>query len=238
MSSTGDIWAVVPIKETSGAKQRLADLFPASFRRRLALAMFEDVMRAVTTVPELRGTIVVTMDPAIGDIAQQLGAQVWTEGARDGHTGAVTAAARRLGAGGAGMLTLPGDIPLISASDIQSMLHAHAPGRAFTIAPARDELGSNAVLCSPADVVPLRFGADSFFPHLDAARRCGLEPRVIKPPAIGLDIDEPADVAAFMRVPSVTATRRLLEMEWQGPPKKRRMPDGDVDQSADQGPLV
>ena len=41
-----DIWAVVPIKETGEAKQRLADFVPAHLLPGLALAMFEDVMVA------------------------------------------------------------------------------------------------------------------------------------------------------------------------------------------------
>ena len=67
---------------------------------------------------------------------------------------------------------------------------------AFTIVPARDDLGSNAVLCTPADAVPLRFGDNSFFPHLAAARAHGIEPNVVRLPRIALDIDTPDDLAA------------------------------------------
>jgi 2-phospho-L-lactate guanylyltransferase len=215
MISAGDIWAILPIKETGLAKRRLAHLYSQGFRRKLALTMFEDVMRAVAAVPELTGIAVVTLDPVAAGIALQFGAEIWTDGARDGHTGAVTAAARRLAADGATMLTLPGDIPLVSATNIQEVLQAHRPGRAFTIVPARDEQGSNTILCSPADAVPLRFGPNSFFPHLDAARQCGLEPTVVKLAAIALDLDEPSDIAEFMKVRSATATRRLLDKEWE-----------------------
>ena len=38
----------------------------------------------------------------------------------------------------------------------------------FTIVPAHDDLGSNTIVCSPPDAVPLRFGEDSFYP---ASRR-------------------------------------------------------------------
>jgi 2-phospho-L-lactate/phosphoenolpyruvate guanylyltransferase len=218
MGSPGNIWAVVPVKETGSAKQRLAGYLPCGVRQRLALAMLDDVLRAVTAVAALRGVVVVTVDPAATGIARRLGAQVWTDGAREGHTGAVMAAARRLAAGDAAMLTVPGDIPLTAPSDIQQLLRSHGAGRAFTIVPARDKQGSNAILCTPADAVPLRFGANSFFPHLDAARQSGLEPNVVTLPNIGLDIDEPADIAEFLRIPSATSTRRLLS-ELTGAPK-------------------
>ena len=77
--------------------------------------------------------------------------------------------------------------------------------------PARDELGSNAVLCSPADAVPLRFGDNSFFPHLDAAKTHGIEPEVVHLPRIGLDIDTPDDLALFLQTPSQTRAYALLQ---------------------------
>src|SRR5262245_39170815 len=213
MTSTGDIWAVLPVKETGLAKQRLAQQFSQDFRRKLALTMFEEVVSAVAGVSELTEIAVITLDPAAAAIASRFGAQIWTDAAREGHTGAVAAAARRVAANGAGMLTLPSDIPLVSSTDIRRVLQAHRSGRAFTIVPARDEQGSNTIVCSPADAVPLRFGANSFFPHLDTARRCGLEPTVVECPAIALDLDEPEDIVAFMKVRSATATRRLLERQ-------------------------
>jgi 2-phospho-L-lactate guanylyltransferase len=61
--------------------------------------------------------------------------------------------------------------------------------------------------------VPLRFGDDSYFPHLSAARQCGIEPTILRLPGIGLDIDHPVDLLAFMRAKprQPTRTLRLLE---------------------------
>ena len=53
--------------------------------------------------------------------------------------------------------------------------------------------------------MPLRFGDNSYFPHLDAARRCGIEPTVIRLPGIAMDIDHPADLAHFLRLPPARA---------------------------------
>lgn len=40
----GPTWVLVPLKRTVDAKQRLADLLDPDARRRLVLAMFEDVL--------------------------------------------------------------------------------------------------------------------------------------------------------------------------------------------------
>jgi 2-phospho-L-lactate guanylyltransferase len=67
------------------------------------------------------------------------------------------------------------------------------------------------VLCTPANAVPLRFGDDSFFPHLAAARAHGIEPCVVRLPRIALDIDTPQDLTQFLLTPSQTRSRALLD---------------------------
>ena len=45
------------------------------------------------------------------------------------------------------MLTIPGDVPLVTAADIRQLLDIHSRKPGFTIVPARDERGSNAIVC-------------------------------------------------------------------------------------------
>jgi 2-phospho-L-lactate/phosphoenolpyruvate guanylyltransferase len=216
-ASHRDIWAVIPVKEAIAAKQRLAETLSPRLRRDLALAMFEDVLEAVAAVSELQGVAVVTVDRHATAIARRFGAKIWSDAARDGHTGAVKAAATRLAANSSTMLTIPGDVPLVTAGDISSVLAAHAQDDAFTIVPAWDERGSNTIVCSPADVVPLRFGPDSYFPHLAAARARGLTPTIVRNGAIALDVDQPADLTKFTKRLSATRSFRLLDecrAEW------------------------
>ncbi len=211
------IWAIVPVKEFEGAKQRLSSALSPEERRILAATMLEDVLDAVSAVQELAGVLVVTVDPAATSLATRYGARIVTDGARDGHTGAVTAAARLLvREGGAGMMTMPGDIPRLSSAEIAATLAAHRAAPAFTIVPAHDDLGSNTIVCSPSDAVPLRFGEDSFYPHLDVARARGIEPLVVRHPGIGMDIDNPIDLVTFLRMSPPVRTRTLAFLEQSG----------------------
>lgn len=208
------LWAVVPLKELDRAKARLSPLLSPDLRRELMLAMFEDVLAALAATPGLAGMAVVTVDPAACRLAMRYDARIVETGARDGHTGAVTAAARLLAEEGcSGMLAVPGDIPLVTPAEVAELLAAHRPLPAFTIAPSRDERGSNAIICSPPDAVPLRFGEDSFFPHLRAAEACGIRPTVRRLPGIALDVDTPEDLGAFMLVPSATRAHKLVSTQ-------------------------
>ncbi|HXC27429.1 MAG TPA: 2-phospho-L-lactate guanylyltransferase [Stellaceae bacterium] len=211
MSDPGEVWAVIPVKETQGAKQRLAPALSAPLRQKLALAMLEDVLEAVARVKGLGGAILVTVDPEAENLARRYGLRTLADGAHDGHTGAVSAGARHLVARGRRtLLTLPGDLPLITTAEIETLIAAHGPAPAFTIVPAHDDLGSNAILMSPPQAVPLRFGEDSYFPHLAAARAQGIEPCVVRLPGIAFDIDNPQDLHHFARLQTTTRAGRLI----------------------------
>lgn len=208
------VWACVPVKEFTGAKQRLATLLSPEQREILAETMLEDVLSALAGATRLAGILVNTVDRRAAALAERYGAKIVTEGARDGHTGAVNGMAQVLAAEGRGaLLTLPGDIPRVTPWEIDTVVSSCRDVPSFTIVPAHDELGSNAVLCAPPWAVPLRFGDDSYFPHLIAARRHGIEPAIVRLPGIGLDIDHPVDLLAFMRAKprQPTRTLRLLE---------------------------
>jgi 2-phospho-L-lactate guanylyltransferase len=212
-----DVWACVPVKEFTGAKQRLASLLSPEQREILAETMLEDVLSALTAATRLAGILVNTVDPRAANLAERYGARVVTDGARDGHTGAVNGMARVLAEQGHGaLLTLPGDIPRVTAWEIDSVVSSCPDAPSFTIVPAHDELGSNAVVCAPPFTVPLRFGDDSYFPHLMAARRHGVEPTIVRLPGIGLDIDHPVDLLEFLRAKPRRPTRTLRLLEQFG----------------------
>jgi len=208
-----NIWAVIPVKELAGAKQRLAGFLTPEERHLLAATMLEEVLAALAEARRLAGIALVTLDPHAVALAQRHGWRVITQGARDGHTGSVDAGRRMLADEGVtGILTLPIDIPAATAAEIDATINAHAAAPSFTIVPAHDEQGSNTVILSPPLAMALRFGDNSYFPHLAAAREAGLAPNIVRQPGIAMDIDHPADLAAFLRLAQSegTRTRNLL----------------------------
>ncbi|MGB6938126.1 MAG: 2-phospho-L-lactate guanylyltransferase [Xanthobacteraceae bacterium] len=206
------IWAVMPVKEIQGAKQRLSAGVPEGLREALVLTMLEDVLAAISQAKGLAGIAVVTLDPKATTLAQNYGARILTGNARGGHSGAVAAAARQLAEEGIdGILQLPGDIPLATADEFSRALLMHQPAPSFTIVPSHDEFGSNTIIVSPPTAVPLTFGDDSFFPHLKTAKSFEIEPVIVRLPGVGRDIDNPADLAEFARFRSRTRTQAFLD---------------------------
>jgi 2-phospho-L-lactate/phosphoenolpyruvate guanylyltransferase len=205
------LWVVMPVKDLPDAKQRLASILNAKEREELFRAMLQDVLSALVASAELAGILLITRDPEARRLAKHYGARVLLEEENRGHTAASSLGARTLAREGiAGMVQLPADIPLVTPEDIGALLHPHGEAPAVTLAPSRDERGSNAVACSPPDLLPLRFGDDSFFPHVLRARALGIEPQIVRRPGLALDVDTPDDLAAFLAAPSQTRAYACL----------------------------
>jgi 2-phospho-L-lactate guanylyltransferase len=207
------MWAVLPAKDLVDAKQRLAAALSPAERRLLFRTMYEDVLTALSETQGLAGIAVVTRDPEAAAVARAYGAALIEEAENQGQTAAIECAAAALAArGAAGMLTVPGDAPLITAAEIGTVLAAHsAAPAAMTIVPAHDRRGSNCIAVSPPGLIPFSFGNDSFQPHLAAARGRGIEPKIVDLPGIGLDIDTPDDLRQLIARGGRTRTHIYLE---------------------------
>lgn len=189
--------AVIPIKQLVNAKQRLAGLLSQEERKNLFTAMVEDVLTAVEACVCIDQIIVVTDDEEVAELAKGFGAQIRPEPNPPGLIEAVTETGRQLAAEGVDcMVFLPGDVPLVSADELDIVLEGFGAGSVaeFLIVPALDLGGSNCVVCSPPDCMEFGFGIDSFRRHISIARERGLVPQVAKLPGIGLDVDTPEDL--------------------------------------------
>jgi 2-phospho-L-lactate guanylyltransferase len=109
-------------------------------------------------------------------------------------------------------LVVPADIPLIQASELDQIL-AYAPAEGSVLAPAADGRGTNAAFRRPANLFPLRFGNDSFKPHLAAAQATGKPCIVLELPGIAIDVDNPEDLQRLLAHPGETRTQSLVR-QW------------------------
>ena len=181
-------FALIPVKELSQAKARLAPVLDAAGRRKLALALFRDVLAAALACPAIDGVAVVSRDGDILSIAVEAGAQGLPE--RGDLNEALTSAAEKLRARGVDRLVvLAADLPLVTAEDIQAVAEAEAD---VVVVPSTDG-GTNALALRPG-AIAFQFGPKSAQRHLKAAREAGLRTLLLDLPGLGLDIDTPSDL--------------------------------------------
>ena len=206
------MWAVIPVKNLNEAKHRLESVLNPIQRRNLFAAMLEDVLATVMAVPEFEQVAVATICPAADEIARRYGASVLSTVQDEGQTKAVARTASTLEENGIKhMLMLPGDVPLVTVKEIQTVLEVHGNAPTMTIVPARDEQGSNCIALSPPTAVPLRFGPNSYFPHLETARGMGLTLNTTKLAGSGLDIDTQDDLQELCKQPLQTRAQEYLQ---------------------------
>jgi len=208
------MWAVIPVKNLNEAKHRLESVLNPTQRRNLFAAMLEDVLATVMAVPEFEQVAVATICPTAAEIARRYGASVLSTVQDEGQTKAVARIATTLEENGIKhMLMLPGDVPLVTVEEIQTVLEVHGNAPTMTIVPARDEQGSNCIALSPPTAVPLRFGPNSYFPHLEKARKMGLTLNTPKLAGIGLDIDTRDDLQELCQQPHRTRAQEYLQKQ-------------------------
>lgn len=188
------ICALVPFKGTKAAKRRLGCVLDASDREGLVLAMVRDVLTALVASDGLGGVVVVSRDEVGARLAEEFGVEVFADSAAD-LSGAVAEASAHARTRNAisGTLFVPGDVPLIGPEDIAAILDGH---RQVTVVPDAHDIGTNALATSPPNAFGYLFDGKSFKPHLAAAKRAGLETRVVRRPNFGIDVDTVAELAA------------------------------------------
>ncbi len=205
------MWAVVPSKQFGVAKKRLAALLSEAERVALAEVMLSDVLAALHSSTEVSGIIVVSKEPAAQRLAERYDAYFVPEAQNDLSLAVAQGGAFAATLGGRAMLMVPGDVPLVSAMEIDQLIRLHGHGAGLTMVPDRDRTGTNGLVVSPIDLIAFSYGIDSFNIHAEAARDTGSPVQILELDGLSLDIDTPEDVRALMAYEQPSATLDYLD---------------------------
>jgi 2-phospho-L-lactate guanylyltransferase len=204
------IVAVVPLKNLTRAKSRLAPLLDASERLGLVHAMLRDVLDALSGASGLSDIFVISDGEGLA--ANDFSLIV--EPGNRGYDEAVdTALADPRVARADAVLVLPGDLPLAKPGDIENLIGTGAglpDGSLVRIAPARDGDGTNALLIAPPGLMRTRFGPGSFERHRRAAEHVASTVEIVAPAGLAFDIDTPQDLLEFRAGDGDTHTHAFL----------------------------
>jgi 2-phospho-L-lactate/phosphoenolpyruvate guanylyltransferase len=211
---------MIPVKSFQNAKCRLAGLLSPAERAELAYAMYLDVAESLSRAPviaagkEVQVFLLSNAQAAI-EHAESIGWEVLHEEQQSSESESVDRASMLLKQRGfQGVLRLPADIPLMTAEDVQQLLHLAAVSGPVLLVPSHQGSGTNALLRCPPDLFPSRFGPGSLLLHQEEARRAGVEPRIARIARIAMDVDEPADLRRLLAESGEQHTLQLLK-RWQ-----------------------
>ena len=200
LANLSSTWALVPLRGLEDAKTRLGAELDPEERMELVIAMSTRTLTATRDAPGIRGTVLVTADPAAAALAEALGAVTLVQRLPGLNAALREARAIALDRGATAVLVLPIDLPAISAAEIRALLLEGAaqasPGRPLVLAvPDRHGSGTNALLVSPPAAIEPAFGEGSFAAHRAAATAAGAV-FVRHAGPLTLDVDTSADLLA------------------------------------------
>jgi len=206
-------FALVPVRELSSAKTRLAGVLNNKKRAQLTATMLSDVLDALCETRDIHQIVIVTRDVNAARLGVEKGARILWEGGSHGLNPAVTKGVRFADREGADrVLVVPGDVPLAEPRDLRAILRAGC-GSEILVVPSHDGGGTNALLLRPPGAMPVSYGRNSFRRHCRMARKRRLKIRILKPRSLQIDVDTPLDLRRVCLAPGNTRSQRLLRRQ-------------------------
>jgi 2-phospho-L-lactate guanylyltransferase len=192
-----DICAVVPIKRFEKAKSRLSSLLDEDQRVELSRFLLQDTLNTLSLCRDLTKTIVVSSDPLVKEITQNLGLECLFQLEDKGVNNAIRYADKFLSAKGNWVsIIIPCDLPLLLPKDIDGVCQAiPKEGPCVIVCPSYKFDGTNLLTRKPFNIFSeTRYDNDSFHGHLEASMQAGANTKVLLSTRLMIDLDTPADL--------------------------------------------
>ncbi len=187
-------WLLAPVKPLAEAKSRLAPVLAVGERAAVMRNLLGRTLSLAAQSALFSTLLVVTRDPAVGELAHRSGVLVLHEDGHDLNLALVQGREYAQQAGAQSLLILPADLPLLTIVDLQTLCALSEGEDGLVISPAQDG-GTNALHLRLPSALPFCFGENSYAAHLAAAAAAGLTPRIYDSPTVRFDLDWPADLA-------------------------------------------
>ena len=198
IEETSELVAVIPMKPLSQSKTRLAPHMSEEQRSDLVVGMLRRVLGAIKG-SSIEMFWVVGGDERIRNVARNFDG-IWMEELGRNLNDTLGKAFDELAGRNAAALYLAGDLPFLKPSDLHSLLRSSRRNTNITLAPARRDGGTNAILVPPG--IPFRpeLGLRSFSKHLSTAAAMEVSVAICYSPGLGFDLDITDDLETFQHM--------------------------------------
>ena len=198
IEETSELVAVIPMTPLSQSKTRLAPHMSEEQRSDLVVGMLRRVLGAIKG-SSIEMFWVVGGDERIRNVARNFDG-IWMEELGRNLNDTLGKAFDELAARNAAALYLAGDLPFLKPSDLHSLLRSSRRNTNITLAPARRDGGTNAILVPPG--IPFRpeLGPRSFSKHLSTAAAMEVSVAICYSPGLGFDLDITDDLETFQHM--------------------------------------
>ena len=215
VTESQNVIAIIPMKPLAQGKSRLAQSLTEEQRADLALGMLRRVILAIKAA-SVDTVWVVGGDDRVRTITRRLGSDSLEELGEDLND-TLKKAFELAFDQGKSALYVAGDLPFLKPSDIHSMLQASRSLGNVTLAPARRDGGTNAILVPFGVALQPELGQRSFMKHLTQAARLETSVAINSSQGLGFDLDVVDDLETFQHM-EPGLLERLANEPKLGPP--------------------
>lgn len=191
---------IIPHRGLEQAKTRLATSLSPEERIILASQLLQRVLRVACEVSD--DVVVISPARSLRDIVEIPGARLAVQRGLGLNEGLDQARFDALADGVGTLVILHGDLPNLSAADVEALIDSLPAGSepGVAIAPDRAGTGTNALVLRPPGVINFRFGAGSFARHLAEVEAAGVPLVAVNRAGLAFDLDTPADLARWLEL--------------------------------------
>ena len=204
---------IIPMKRLSEGKSRLAKQLTPDQRAELVVGMLRRVIAAIKSA-NIELFWVVGGDDRVRHVTRNFDG-IWFEEMGRDLNDTVIKGFERAFREGCSALYLPGDLPFIKPSDLQTLLRSSERGN-ITLAPARRDGGTNGIVVPHGTPFFPELGNRSFAKHLQQAASKELSVAICYSQGLGFDLDTIDDLEAYEHM-EPGLLERLVPRWNQGP---------------------
>jgi len=189
---------IVPFKNYKSAKSRMRKDLSDEETEKIVENMLRHVLTEVSKSQMSDASFLITKDEEAISLAKQIGVETIEEKEQINESTSVDLATKILIRRGAtSVLRIPGDLPLLTYNDIDSIFRESIETNSCILVPSKSGKGTNAILRRPPDIIKSCFGEDSLRKHKKEFDRKQVQYKIVKNKNIELDLDCLEDLQEF-----------------------------------------
>jgi 2-phospho-L-lactate guanylyltransferase len=189
---------IVPFKNYKSAKSRMRKDLSDEETEKIVENMLRHVLTEVSKSQMSDASFLITKDEEAISLAKQIGVETIEEKEQINESTSVDLATKILIRRGAtSVLRIPGDLPLLTYNDIDSVFRESIETNSCILVPSKSGKGTNAILRRPPDIIKSCFGEDSLRKHKKEFDRKQVQYKIVKNKNIELDLDCLEDLQEF-----------------------------------------
>ncbi len=202
--------AIIPVKNPSTSKMRLSSFLSSFERERLTLEMLKDIIYALSSCKLVSNIVIVSPGDEIkrADYVKNV---FFVKDKGEGQIKAVRKGLRYATdvLNSEAVIVIVADAPLVKPSEICKIVKLGSMWRTVVLVPSSDG-GTNIIFQHPPNIIPLRYGRNSFRKHLEEAVKRKLNVIVYSSSTTSLDVDVLEDLKQVLTLGGETFTYKFV----------------------------